>query len=123
LVEAAWNLRRLLAKLCSNLSYQELLDKEIQKKLDRLARHKTIIERAFHPSLKQLKALQTNAVSQATLPAACAKFFNRSATQLKFQNEPNNSAKAVPSSYSKRGHPFPGRKRTGVPPLPPHKAG
>jgi hypothetical protein len=72
LVEAAWNLRRVRrqeTKLCSNISDLDLMDDdEIQKKLDRLARHKTRIERSFHRSLNQLKALQTNMVIGATLP-------------------------------------------------------
>jgi hypothetical protein len=72
LVEAAWNLRRVRrqeTKLCSNISDLDLMDgDEIQKKLDRLARHKTRIERTFHRSLNQLKALQTNTVIAATLP-------------------------------------------------------
>jgi hypothetical protein len=37
-------------------------------KLDRLARHKTRIERSFHRSLRELKALQTDAA--LTLPLA-----------------------------------------------------
>jgi len=57
------------AELCSNTSYQDLLnDEQIQKKLERLARHKTRIERTFHRSLKELKALQTNTVIEATMP-------------------------------------------------------
>jgi len=72
LVGAAWNLRRagrMEAALCSNISYHDLLeDEKIQKKLDRLARNMTRIERTFHRSLKELKALQTNAVIAATLP-------------------------------------------------------
>jgi len=72
LVGAAWNLRRVRrmeAELCSTTSYQDLLkDEDLQKRLDRLARHKTRIERTFHRSLKELKALQTNTVIEATLP-------------------------------------------------------
>src|SRR6266478_1927964 len=72
LVGAAWNLRRIRrmeSALCSSTSYEDLLnDDDLQKKLDRLARHKTRIERTFHRSLKELKALQTNAVIQASLP-------------------------------------------------------
>jgi len=67
LVGAAWNLRRVRrmeVQLCSNATD----DEQLQKKLDRLARHQTRIERTFHRSLKELKALQTNAVIQATLP-------------------------------------------------------
>jgi hypothetical protein len=74
LVGAAWNLRRIRrmeSALCPDTaSYQDLMkDEELQEKLDRLARHKTRIERTFHRSLKELKALQTNALIQATLPA------------------------------------------------------
>ena len=72
LVGAAWNLRRVRrmeAELCSATSPQDLLkDEDLQKKLDRLARHKTRIERTFHRSLKELKDLQTNTVIEATLP-------------------------------------------------------
>jgi hypothetical protein len=58
------------AVLCATASYENLLnDDELQKKLDRLARHKVRIERTFHRSLKELKALQTNTVIQASLPA------------------------------------------------------
>jgi superfamily II helicase len=67
LVGAAWNLRRIRrmeVQLCSDTAD----DEELQKKLDRLARHKTRIERTFHRSLKELKALQTNMVIEATLP-------------------------------------------------------
>jgi len=69
---AAWNLRRVRrmeSELCSGTSYQDLMkDDELQKKLDRLARHKTRIERTFHRSLKELKALQTNTMIESTLP-------------------------------------------------------
>ncbi len=65
LVASAWNLhriRRTAAELCSTMqSYSELLDNaEIQTELDRIARHKSRIERTFHRSLRELKALQTN---------------------------------------------------------------
>ena len=73
LVAAAWNLhrvRRMEVELCAGASYQELLaNHDLQNQLDRLARHHTRIERAFHRCLKELKALQTNAVLQASLPA------------------------------------------------------
>jgi len=73
LVEAAWNLRRIRrmeAALCQDTaSYHDLMnDDELQKKLDRLARHKTRNQRAFHRTLNELKALQTNTVIEATLP-------------------------------------------------------
>jgi hypothetical protein len=69
LVTAAWNLRRIRrmeTELCSHAAtYQDLLnDDDLQAKLDRLARHKSRIERTFHRSLKELKALQTNAAIQ-----------------------------------------------------------
>jgi hypothetical protein len=63
LVAAAWNLRRvrrLEAEQCNQDNPNEL---------DRLARHHTRIERTFHRCLKELKALQTNAVVHASLPA------------------------------------------------------
>jgi hypothetical protein len=74
LVASAWSLlriRRMETKLCSAAkSYEELLDSaEIQTKLDRLGRHKARIERTFHRSLRELKALQTNdAIANATRP-------------------------------------------------------
>lgn len=65
LVSAGWNLRRIRrmeTELCAGAaSYLDLLDNDpTQTKLDRLARHKSRIERTFHRSLKELKALQTN---------------------------------------------------------------
>ncbi|HEY6392842.1 MAG TPA: hypothetical protein VIX89_16295 [Bryobacteraceae bacterium] len=68
LVAAAWNLRRVRRQEVQFCSDTELDDEQLQKKLDRLARHKTTIERTFHRSLKELKALQTNTVIEETLP-------------------------------------------------------
>jgi hypothetical protein len=73
LVAAAWNLRRIRrmeTELCAGAAtYEDLLnDDDIQKKLDRLARHKSRIERTFHRSLKELKVLQTNAAIQPMIP-------------------------------------------------------
>jgi hypothetical protein len=68
LVAAAWNLRRVRRLEVQLWSDIVLNDEEIQKKLDRLVRYKTCIERTFHRSLKELKALQTNTVIEATLP-------------------------------------------------------
>ena len=78
LVSAAWNLRRIRrmeTELCAAAqSFTELLnDDQLQKKLDRLARHHTRIERCFHRCLKELKTLQTNAVIQSSLPAPLRK--------------------------------------------------
>jgi hypothetical protein len=66
LVAAAWNLRRIRvmeAELYSRAATcSDLLDDDVLlTKLDRLARHKSRIERTFHRSLKELKSLQTNA--------------------------------------------------------------
>ncbi len=74
LVQAAWHLRRIRrmeTELCAAAgSYLELLnDDEVQKKLERLARHKTRIERTFHRSLRELKALQTNDTLACSLPS------------------------------------------------------
>jgi hypothetical protein len=75
LVRAAWNLRRagrMETELCAGAdSYTALLDDEaLQKKLDRLSRHHTRIERTFHRSLKELKALQTSRAQTEALSAA-----------------------------------------------------
>jgi hypothetical protein len=73
LVAVAWNLRRICrmeTELCSGAAtYQDLLDNDdLQAKLDRLARHHTRIERTFHRSLKELKALQTDAAIRLMIP-------------------------------------------------------
>jgi len=77
LVAAAWNLRRIgrmESVLCGEASYQDLLaNHDLRNQLDRLARHQTRIERSFHRCLKELKALQTNAVLQSSLPAPLRK--------------------------------------------------
>jgi hypothetical protein len=72
LVASAWKLRRILrmeAEICSHATtYLELLnDDGLQTKLDRLARHKSRIERTFHRNLKELKALQTNAAIRSMI--------------------------------------------------------
>ncbi len=74
LVSAAWNLRRIRrmeTELCAGApSYLDLLDNDhIQTKLDRLARHKSRIERTFYRSLKELKAMQTNQAVGAFIPS------------------------------------------------------
>jgi len=74
LVAAAWNLRRIRrmeTELCAGAAtYLDLLnDDDLQTKLDRLARHKSRIERTFHRCLKELKALQTTQAIAALLPA------------------------------------------------------
>src|SRR5216684_7501821 len=68
LVGAAWNLRRIRRMEVRACSDTTRTADQLEKDLDRLVRYKTCIERTFHRSLKELKALQTNAVLQATLP-------------------------------------------------------
>jgi|SRR5437016_8979723 len=46
-----------------------LADEDLAAKLDRLARHHTRLERTFYRSLRELKALQTDAALTLTLPA------------------------------------------------------
>jgi hypothetical protein len=77
LVSSAWNLRRIRrmeTELCAGAAtYLDLLNNdEIQTKLDRLARHKSRIERTFHRSLKELKALQTTAALRSLIPSDIA---------------------------------------------------
>ena len=72
LVASAWNLRRIhrmeAALISQTAGLLDLLDnQDIQQKLDRLARHHTRIERTFHRSLRELKALHTDAAIAATL--------------------------------------------------------
>jgi hypothetical protein len=64
LLHSAWNLRRVRA-LEAELNASAPDD---AAKLDRLARHHTRIERAFFRSLRELKALQTDAALSLTLP-------------------------------------------------------
>ena len=73
LVASAWNLRRIRrmeTALCAGAAtYLDLLDNdELQTKLDRLARHESRIERTFHRSLKELKALQTSDALRSLIP-------------------------------------------------------
>jgi len=115
LVASAWNLlriRRMETELCSAAkSYWELLDDaDIQTKLDRLARHKTRIERTFHRSLRELKALQTNDAIAPTLagtsipylpPLACAKEIARIAKRT--QSTSSNFLPPVPLTWHNPG--------------------
>ena len=73
LVASAWNLgriRRMETELTSSATtYLDILNNpELTAKLDRLARHQTRIERSFYRSLRELKALQTDAALAPTLP-------------------------------------------------------
>jgi hypothetical protein len=78
LVHAAWNLRRVRAMEAElNASAPDALlapdapqtDAGPAAKLDRIARHHTRIERTFFRSLRELKALQTDAALSLTLPS------------------------------------------------------
>jgi hypothetical protein len=74
LAASAWNLHRIRlmeAELTAQAaSYADILNNpDLTAKLDRLARHNTRIERTFHRSLRELKALQTDAALTPTLPA------------------------------------------------------
>lgn len=71
IVTAPWQLRRMRrmeTEACSGHdSFTAILDDEsLQKKLDRLARHKTRIERTFHRCLKQFKTIQNERFEQDT---------------------------------------------------------
>jgi hypothetical protein len=68
LVAAAWNLRRIRrmeVRLCNDAT---LKAEQLDKDMDRLIRYKASVERTFHRSLKELKALQTNSFMAVTLP-------------------------------------------------------
>ena len=72
LVHSAWNLSRVRAmeaELTASAPDALLTDDGSAAKFDRLARHHTRIERAFFRSLRELKALQTDAALSLTLPA------------------------------------------------------
>ena len=77
LVHSAWNLHRVRAMEAelnasapdALLTDAPLTDDGPAAKLDRLARHHTRIERAFFRSLRELKALQTDAALSLTLPS------------------------------------------------------
>jgi len=68
LVAAAWDLRRIRRMQVRACSDTTRTAEQLEKELDRLVRYKTCIERTFHRSLKELKALQTNGFIAATLP-------------------------------------------------------
>jgi hypothetical protein len=72
LIHSAWNLRRVRAmetELDASAPGALLTDDNASAaKFDRLARHHTRIDRAFFRSLRELKALQTEAALSLTLP-------------------------------------------------------
>jgi hypothetical protein len=108
LVAAAWNLRRIRRMetgLCAGAaSYQDLLDNdEVQTRLDRLARHKARIERTFHRSLKELKALQTSAAIRLLIPAGIAE----SVPLLASTSEIAKRTQSEPPAWLSKGMPDP----------------
>jgi hypothetical protein len=101
LVASAWNLRRIRRMetgLCAGAAtYQDLLnDDEIQTTLDRLARHKTRIERTFHRSLKELKALQTSDAIRSLIPRNLAESAPRLASPSEIAKRTQAGASASP---------------------------
>ncbi len=75
LVSAGWNLRRtrrMEAELNASARrpMDTVNDAGLAAKFDRLARHQTRFERSFHRSLRELKALQTEAALALVLPGA-----------------------------------------------------
>jgi hypothetical protein len=73
LIAAAWNLhrvQRMESEIWSRAGSCEALlhNPDLQTQLERLARHKSRIERTFHRNLKELRSLQTSAIIAATLP-------------------------------------------------------
>jgi DNA gyrase/topoisomerase IV subunit A len=86
LLGAAWNLRRIRRMEVRACSDKTLTANQLEKDLDRLVRYKTCIERTFHRSLKELKALQTNAAIQNTLPVQLSPLTN--ATEISKRTQP-----------------------------------
>ena len=70
LLHSAWNLHRIqqleerIFSSCDN----PFADEEITKQLERLGRYQAAHRRSYYRALKELKALQTNAVVRTTLP-------------------------------------------------------
>jgi hypothetical protein len=95
LVAAAWNLRRarrMEAELCTGMEYRDLLaSDDLQTKLDRLARHKTRIERTFHRCLKDSKPCKPTPFFKSPFPGQSVRTPFPWRLQTKLQNEPNTS--------------------------------
>ncbi|MDQ2948087.1 MAG: hypothetical protein M3Y27_19480 [Acidobacteriota bacterium] len=108
IVGAAWQLgrvRRMETEACAGQStYTGILDDEaLQKKLDRLARHHTRIERTFHRCLRELKTLQAQRRQEGTitsddLPRIQARIQRESAAALAVISERSQSASAPDES-------------------------
>jgi hypothetical protein len=74
IIAAVWNLRRIrqlqTALQVSIDPLEALEDENLQKKLDRLTRHETRLERSYHKALKELKALQTERHNRSVMTPA-----------------------------------------------------
>jgi hypothetical protein len=105
IVAAAWQLRRMRrmeTEACSGHdSYTAILDDEIlQKKLDRLARHKTRIERTFHRCLKEFKTVQNERYEQDTA-------FHSMESLIADRAAQHNSERTQPAPEPPASEPFP----------------
>ena len=109
IVGAAWQLgrvRQMETEACAGKgTYTEILDDEVlQKKLDRLARHHTRIERTFHRCLKELKAVQSQRLKEETMPSPERTKATLSAISQRSQSAPPRAQKRIsPTSVEKGG--------------------
>ena len=109
IVGAAWQLgrvRQMETEACAGKgTYTEILDDEVlQKKLDRLARHHTRIERTFHRCLKELKAVQSQRLKEETMPSPECTKATLSAISQRSQSAPSTGAEAnIADERRKRG--------------------
>jgi hypothetical protein len=124
LVHSAWNLRRVRAMEAELNAFAPgaPLPDDAAAKLDSLARHHTRIERAFFRSLRELKALQTDAAISLTLPP----YFMTIAPPLASRTQ-NCKTNPIPGNQRSRFgsgrlplSPRSGRRSPGPRPAPPH---
>ena len=89
-------------ELCAGAAtYRDLLDDdELQTKLDRLARHKARIERTFHRSLKELKALQTTQAIAALLQRDIREFAPPLASTIEIAKRTQAARSSLPLQSS-----------------------
>lgn len=116
IVTAAWQLRRMRrmeTEACSGHdSYTAILDDELlQKKLDRLAHHRTRIERTFHRCLKQLKTVQNERFEEDTAFHSMQELIAARAAQ-------QNSERTQPAAEPRSTGPQPVSASTSSEPLP-----
>jgi len=124
LVHSAWNLRRVRAMEAELNAFAPgaPLPDDAAAKLDSLARHHSRIERAFFRSLRELKALQTDAAISLTLPP----YFMTIAPPLASRTQ-NCKTNPIPGNQRSRFgsgrlplSPRSGRRSPGPRPAPPH---